>query len=334
MHHNFNFRDVLTVSARIGWTIEDVLPEGAVLDFGRPFLPETLARTGGIGFLDPAEKRLLNQIRGHEYLAMFGLVEEFILPFVLDHARPQLGGISSRPGAAGASEIPADISSGPRSPGIADRDQDDHKVRALLQFASEEAKHIHLFKRFQALFTDSFATRCEMIGPPQAIAAEVLRHDPLAVALVILQVEWMTQAHYLGSVRDDGDMDPLFKSLLRHHWMEEAQHAKLDTLMVEALAQDRDGAGIARAIDEYFEIAAFLDAGLAAQARMNLDAFERASGRRLTAAEREALEPGQHQALRWTYLGSGMTHPRFTATLAHLSNDARDRIAAAAPAFS
>ena len=30
----------------------------------------------------------LNQIRGHEYLAMFGLVEEFILPYVVDHARP------------------------------------------------------------------------------------------------------------------------------------------------------------------------------------------------------------------------------------------------------
>ena len=334
MHHNFNFRDVLTVSARIGWTIEDVLPEGAVLDFGRPFLPETLARTGGIDFLDPGEKRLLNQIRGHEYLVMFGLVEEFILPFVLDHARPQLGGISSRPEADGGSEIPARGPSGSRSPGIADSDEDDHKVRALLQFASEEAKHIHLFKRFHALFTESFAVPCETIGPPQAVAAEVLGHDPLAVALVILQIEWMTQAHYLGSVRDDGDMDPLFKSLLRHHWMEEAQHAKLDTLIVEALAQERDGAGIARAIDEYFEIAAYLDAGLAAQARMNLDAFERASGRALTAAEREMLERGQHQALRWTYLGSGMTHPRFTSTLAALSEDARDRIANAAPHFS
>ena len=39
----------------------------------------------------------------------------------------------------------------------------------------------------------------------------------------------MTQLHYLDSVKDDGDLDPLFKSLLRHHWMEEAQHAKLDT---------------------------------------------------------------------------------------------------------
>ena len=303
MYHNFNFRDVLAASARGGWAIEDVLPEGAELDFGRRFMPEALARTAAIPFLDEEESRVLNQIRGHEYLALFGLVEEFVLPFVLDHARPQLSG-------------------------------DDHRVRALLQFASEEAKHIHLFKLFHARFVQGFGTACDMIGPPEAVAAEVLRHDPLAVALAILQIEWMTQSHYVDSVKDDGDLDPLFKSLLRHHWMEEAQHAKLDTLMVEALAEGRDEAGIDKAIDEYLEIGMFLDEGLKAQAGFNLDAFERATGRMLGGAEREMLAGQQHQALRWTYLGSGMVHPKFTATLAAISPAARDRIAAVAPAFA
>jgi hypothetical protein len=230
-------------------------------------------------------------------------VEEFILPFVLDHARPQLNG-------------------------------DDHRVRALLNFASEEAKHIHLFRLFHQRFTEAFGTPCEAIGPGAAIAAEVLGHDPLSVALVILQVEWMTQSHYVDSVRDDNALDPLFKSLLKHHWMEEAQHAKLDTLMVEALADGRDEAGIMSAIDGYLEIGAFLDGGLAAQTRLNLDAFEAATGRKLGDQRREHLQAQQHQALRWTYLGSGMVHPKFTATLAGLSPAARDRIAAVAPAFS
>ncbi len=303
MHHKFNFKDVLAASARAGWEIEDVLPPGSALDFSRRFMPEALARTADIAVLDDGEKRILNQIRGHEYLAIFGLVEEFILPFVLDHARPQLN-------------------------------EDDHRVRALLGFAGEEAKHIHLFRQFHRLFTESFGTPCGVIGPAEAVAAEILRHDPLAVALVILMIEWMTQNHYVDSVRDDGDLDPLFKSLLKHHWMEEAQHAKLDTLMVEALAAGRDEAGIDRAIDEFFEIGAFLDEGFAAQAALNLDAFEAATGRRLGAAEREALSGQQHQALRWTYLGSGMVHPRFVASLAAMSPAARDRIAAAAPVFA
>jgi len=303
MHHNFNFADVLAASARASWEIEDVLPPGSALDFTKAFMPENLARTAVIPFLTPEEAKVLNQIRGHEYLALFGLVEEFVLPFVLDHARPQLK-------------------------------EDDLRVRALLGFASEEAKHIHLFRQFHGLFTESFGTPCAVIGPADAIAEKILGHEPLAVALVILMIEWMTQKHYVVSVRDDGALDPLFKSLLKHHWMEEAQHAKLDTLMVEALADGRTETQIQRAIDEFLEIGAFLDAGLLDQAGMNLDAFEAATGRGLATGERNALIGQQHQALRWTYLGSGMIHPRFVASLAAMSPTARDRIASIAPAFA
>lgn len=302
MYHNFNFADVLASSSRAAWQIEDVLPKDAQLDFRLTFMPENLARTAAAPALDADERRTLNHIRGHEYLTIFGLVEEFILPFVLDHARPQLNG-------------------------------DDHRVRALLNFAGEEAKHIQLFRLFHQRFTDGFGTPCEVIGPAEAIGAEVLRHDPLAVALLILHIEWMTQSHYLDSVRDNGDLDPLFKSLLKHHWMEEAQHAKLDTLMVEALAEGRGEAGIQKAIDEYLEIGMFLDNGFKAQSELNLAALEKATGRPLAPETREKLVEQQHQALRWTYIGSGMTHPKFVATLAATSPAAQDRIAAVAPAF-
>jgi hypothetical protein len=302
MYHNFSYGDVLVASARAAWRIEDILPEGAKLDFECNFMPQSLARTASAPGLTPDEQQVLNQIRGHEYLSIFGLVEEFILPFVLDHARPQLDG-------------------------------DNLRVRALLGFAGEEAKHIHLFKQFHKLFTDSFGTPCEVIGPPQAIAAEILRHDPLAVALLILHIEWMSQRHYVESVRDDSDLDPLFKSLLKHHWMEEAQHAKLDTLMVEALADGRDPAGIRSAVDDYLDMGMFLDNGFKAQAELNLDAFETATERTLAAAHRSELQAQQHQALRWTYIGSGMTHPKFVATLEALSREERDRVAEIAPAF-
>jgi hypothetical protein len=296
----FNFKDVLAASTRGAWQIADVLPDDAQLDFDRNFLPEGLARTADAPGLTPEQRRILNHIRGHEYLSLFGLVEEFILPFVLDHARPQLHG-------------------------------DDDRVRAMLNFASEEAKHIHLFKLFHRRFTDAFGIPCDVIGPPQTIAAEILRHDPLAVALLILHLEWMTQRHYLDSVRFDGHLDPLFKSLLKHHWIEEAQHAKLDTLMVAALAEGRSEGGIQWAIDEYLEIGKFLDDGLKAQAGMNIAALGEATGTPIVDAA--ALIEQQHQALRWTYIGSGMTHPNFMASLAAMSPAARDRIAEIAPAF-
>src|SRR5215210_8030861 len=274
MYHDFNYQTTLASSLRAQWELDDVLSTDEELDFSRNFMPETLARTAALDALNPFEQRILNQISAHQYLCIFGVVEEFILPFLLDHARPALR-------------------------------EDDYRVRALLNFAAEEAKHIHLFKRFHEAFVRGFPVACEMIGPSEAIGAEVLRHDPLAVGLVILMIEWMTQQHYLGSIRDDGDLDPLFKSLMKHHWMEEAQHAKLDTLIVDALAQGRSEAEIDRAIDEFFAIGGFLDDGLKAQAGLNLDALELATGRNI---DRDSILPQQHQAARWTYLGSGMVH--------------------------
>src|SRR5215467_13143140 len=203
----YDYDEILETSAKIGWRVADIIGGDKRLDFKRPFLPESLARVDSMNFLTSEEKLLLNQIRGYGYLYTFGLVEEFILPFVLDHARPQLNG-------------------------------DDHRTRALLGFANEEAKHIQLFKEFATEFQNGFGTSCEVIGPPQEIARAILSHHPLGVVLAILHIEWMTQRHYLDSVQDDQGLDPQFKSLLRHHWMEEAQHAKLDTLLVEALSED------------------------------------------------------------------------------------------------
>lgn len=303
MYKDVTYDAVLASSARAAWQLDDVLPEDAELDFTRPFLPEALARTGGAAGLPEPELLSLNHVRGHEYLAMFGLVEEFILPFVLDHARPLLNG-------------------------------DDFRVRALLQFAGEEAKHIHLFRRFRTAFCRGFGTPCEVIGPADAIAAEVLNHDPLAVAIAVLQIEWMTQAHYLNSVRDDSGLDPLFTSLLRHHWMEEAQHAKLDTLMVQALAEGRSDRSLAAALEEYFEIGAFLDGGLRQQTELNLAAFAQRIGRSLDPDEHARLLDQQHQAARWTFLGSGMAHPQFRRTLAGLSPDLIARLDEIAPAFA
>jgi hypothetical protein len=301
MYHDFNYEATLATSLRAQWQLDDVLPENQELDFSRNFLPESLARTGALAGLNASEQKTLNQIAAHEYLCMFGVVEEFILPFLLDHARPHLM-------------------------------EDDWRVRALLNFASEEAKHIHLFKRYHAAFVRGFPVQCEMIGPSEAIGAEVLRHDPLAVGLVILMIEWMTQQHYLGSIKDDGDLDPLFKNLLRSHWIEESQHAKLDTLIVDALADGRTEEELDKAVDEFFEIGAFLDEGLKAQAAFNLDALEKAIGR--TVENRDEIIAQQHQAARWTYIGSGLVHERFKATVENISPRIAARFAEAAPIFA
>jgi hypothetical protein len=297
------YEKALNSAQKANWKLEDVLRPEDRLDFTRPFMPESLARVEAAPSLSRDERLTLNQIRGHAYLSIFGLVEEFILPFVLDHARPELAA-------------------------------DDWRTRALLQFAGEEAKHIQLFKRFRTAFEAGFGQSCGVIGPPEAVAAHVLSHDPLGVALVILHIEWMTQRHYLDSVRGDEGLDPLFKRLLKQHWMEEAQHARLDTLMVEAIAAGRSEAEIERGVDAYLAIGGFLDQGLLQQVDLDLDALERSIGRTLGDAERAGLRASQHQANRWTYLGSGMSHPEFLATVGRLSPAQRVRLEGVAPMFA
>jgi hypothetical protein len=101
---------------------------------------------------------------------------------------------------------------------------------------------------------------------------------------------------------------------------------------VEALAEGKSEQQIDKAIDEFFEIGAFLDAGLEQQAGFNLDALETVIGRKLE--NRDEIQARQHQAARWTYLGSGMVHERFKATLEAMSPRAAERIAEAAPLFA
>lgn len=294
-YHHYTYRQALHASERIDWRVEDIIGGQRRLDFTRPFMPESFAGTRLLPFLSSDERLALNQIRGNGYLCIFGLLEEAILPFVLDHARSQL-------------------------------QSDEYCMRAFLEFASEEAKHIHLFRRFREEFEQGFGTECAVIGPASEVAPAILSHQPLAIALTVLQGEWMTQRHYLDSVKDDKDLDPQFKSLLKHHWMEEAQHAKLDTLMVEAMSEQRTQQEIEAAIQEYLEIVRFMDDGLEQQVEFDMESLTRATGRILSDCERRTFREVQLQAMRWTFVGSGMTHPNFLASLEHLQPGAGQRM--------
>jgi hypothetical protein len=143
----------------------------------------------------------------------------------------------------------------------------------------------------------------------------------------------MSQRHFQESIRDDQDLDQQFKSLLLHHWQEEHQHAQLDTLMCRMISETMTQAEIDDAIDGYVGLGGFLDDGLRSQTELDMAAFETASGRKLTAAERRQFMAVQHQANRWTYIGSGMTHPKFLETLGELSTAKKQMIEGISPGF-
>jgi hypothetical protein len=301
--HGYTYQDVLDASEKVHWRVDDLIGRGKQLDFTRPFLPESLARVKPLTFLTADGQLALNHIRANSYLYIFGLVEEFILPFLLDHARPLLH-------------------------------DDEVRVRALLAFAGEEAKHIQLFRRFREEFDRGFGSRCDVIGPPSEIARAILAHHPLAVALLIMHIEWMTQRHFIDSVKDNQDLDPQFKSLLKHHWMEEVQHAKIDTLMVEALADACTPPEIERAFEAYLEMGAFIDGGLKQQVEFDHESLVRCRRTALNKREKAEFIQVQQQGNRWTFIGSGMSHPNFLASVERLNPAFRRKLEEIAPAFS
>ena len=296
LSHAYDYRSVRETSEKVNWKLEEVI-EGRTLDFTRPFLPESLAGLSAIRCLSPEEKLTLNQIRGFTYLSIFGLVEEYIVPSVVDHVRHGVRGNSD-------------------------------ERRALLHFAEEEAKHIQLFQWFGEHFRQGFSTPCGVIGPAEEIAAAILQHSPLGVFITTLHIEWMTQIHYVDSVKDNAKekLDPLFCSLLKHHWLEESQHAKLDTLVVDTLARRLERQEIEKGIDDYMDIGKLLDGGLQTQVRLDIESLQKATGRVFTPAEREEIEREQVKSYRWTFLLSGMTHPNFDRSLRELSADGHRRV--------
>ena len=303
MSEQLTYQDLLEASRCANWRIDDIVGGDKKLDFTKRFLPETFARTETLEFLNPGERLLLNHIRSRGYLAMFELLEQVIVPFMSDQARDE-------------------------------SDEEPHLAPALRNLVREENKHRELFRRFLAEFDQSFGVECGFIGPAPEIVAAFLAHGAMGVTIAVLALEWMSQDHYVESVKDDQTLDPQFKSLLKHHWEEELQHARLDELLLKSMAAASTPLEIDHAVDEFFDIGGFLDGGLEQQAALDLEALQRATGRKLSAAEREAFLRQQHQALRWTFLGTTMRNTNFLGVIGSLGGAARRRVEAAAGAFS
>lgn len=300
----FTYESVWRDSKKVNWRVEDLIGPDKPLDFTKRFLPESLARTEELACLNPQEQLILNHIRGNSYLHLFVVVEAFIIPMVLD----QVKGMGY---------------------------QNIFATQALLGFADEEGKHIHLFQQFAKAFEQGFGSPCLCVGPPEEVAAPILARHPLGVLLLTLQFEWTTQSHYLESVRNnDEDLDPRFCDLLKFHWLEEAQHTRLDTLLVCELNQVLEANVIEKAVEDYLGAVQLLHDTLMRQVRLDLQSLEQAIGRSLSSTEREVILAGQEQAYRWGFLCAGLTHPNFVSVLGNLSPSGKARVIELAKVWS
>ena len=137
----------------------------------------------------------------------------------------------------------------------------------------------------------------------------VLGKSRLAALLLTSLIEWFTQRHYLEHVRDEADLDELFRDLLKFHWIDEAQHAKADSLLIDEVARGLGAEEREQAVDELLELGMAVDGLLAQQIEMDIAALEAATGRRFTETEKAEIRDHQRRSYRWTFLVSGLEHP-------------------------
>jgi hypothetical protein len=300
--NDYTYAAILDGSVNHAWTVDECF-QGRDFDFGRAFLPERVAGTGEIVCLDGDEKRTLNQIRGNSYCHIFAFVEEFIVPMVLEHARRDVFG-------------------------------DEARLRSLLRFADEEVKHQEMLGRATDQMQAGFAARCGLVPGREAVAEVVLGKSPLTALLLTSMIEWFTQLHYVEHVRAGDDLDPLFRDILRFHWIDEARHARLDSLLIDEVVAGLTSEQRETAVDELLQLGGAVDDLLAEQVELDIDALAANTGRSFSPSEREEIRAAQQRSYRWTFLVSGLRHPRFAQIVGELTDGGTDKIAAAAHALA
>ena len=152
------------------------------------------------------------------------------------------------------------------------------KLRSLLRFARRSSSIRSSFgarwlcSRLDQVRLDPRSGRCRE-GRAEQVAAgrPVLDHADRMVYPAPLP----------RYVRDASGLDELFRDLLRFHRMEEAQHAKLDTLLIDEIAEKATLEEREAAIDELLELGGAIDGLLSQQIGWGIPILERGTGRQV-----------------------------------------------------
>jgi hypothetical protein len=267
-------------SKRIRWETEQDVIRGRTFDVTKKFLPDGLSQVERLGFLSAGERRLLGQIQGRTYAAIFGMVERFIGAKMMEVTRHHWVG-------------------------------DQVAFEALVRFTDEELKHQALFRKLESMMAAVMPDGYVFAHEPNAVAKAVLSKSTWAVLALTCHIELFTQQHYKESIAPDGELSDLFKDVFLFHWKEESQHAILDEL--EWAAEDRriDAEQRERAVDDLIALVGAVDGILQVQARDDAAYFGKVAGRPVSPSDLSRIEAGTLAAYRHQYIASGVKSGRF-----------------------
>ena len=289
---NDRYAKCIEVSKRVRWEIDRDVIRNRRFDFGKKFLPDGLTRVGGLEFLGREEKRLISQIQGRTYANMFGLVERFIGPKIVEMSREHWLG-------------------------------DQTAFEALVRFTDEELKHQELFRRVERMTAEGMPEGYSFLPQPNDVAGAVLGKSNWAVLALICHIELFVLAHFRHAIEPDAELSELWKDVFTFHAREESQHAILDELEWKREDGKLAPAQRDRAVGDLIDLVAAVDGILQVQAASDVDYFLRICGRSFDKAQVERLGKAMLKAYRWQYIVSGVQDERFQAILGAMVTDAQ-----------
>jgi len=274
----------IEVSKRVRFDIDRDVIRGRRFDFSKKFLPDGISKVNELQFLSPDERRQLSQIQGRTYANMFGLVERFIGPKILEVSRDHWLG-------------------------------DQVKFEALVRFTDEELKHQEMFRRIERLAAEDMPAGYSFLPQPNDVASVVLGKSTWAVLALVCHIELFVLAHYHASIDTDPGLSELYKDVFLHHAREESQHAILDELEWRRENANLSAAERDQAVDDLIALVGAVDGLLQLQAGADADYFLKVCGRSFTEQAQAQVHAGVLKAYRWQYIVSGVEDPRFMGIL-------------------
>jgi hypothetical protein len=279
-----SYAKAIEVSKRVRFDIEKDVFKGRSFDFRRKFLPDGLSKLTALPFLGAAERLLFSQVQGRTYANMFGLVERFIGPKIVEVSRDHWLG-------------------------------DQTAFEALVRFTDEELKHQEMFRRVERMTAEGMPAGYGFLPSPNDVADAVLSKSTWAVLALICNIELFVLAHYRQAIEPDAQLSELWKDIFTQHAREESQHAILDELEWR-----REDAGLSAAqrdaaVDDLIGLVGAVDGILQMQAAADTDYFLRVCGRAFQKEEAQQIAATFLAAYRWQYIGSGVQDERFQKIL-------------------
>jgi hypothetical protein len=275
----YSYSRCLQNAYKVNWKIDELLGNRQ-FDLSKHWLPSALTGASHVSFLSADERRKLTHVEMASYAHLFSYVEEFVAPLVTELALESA---------------------------IDGRDA----YNALTNFAAEEVKHMTMFRRLRDRVNRALGIESRLLGGQAETARYVLSKHNGGVLLLTACIEWLSQLHFTAAFAKDEDVDPFTKAVFRAHWQEEAQHAQMDHLETLRCFEGLDQAESDQAIDDLIELVGAVDGLMQEQAGLDVENFAEYLGRSFKAGEERDLYDGVLRAKRWTFIESGVTHPRF-----------------------